>query len=40
MKRESAAISIVLMHGLIEGRKSMKRLVDGVLSGLQLLQDK
>lgn len=28
------AASIVLMHELLEGRKSMKRLSDGVLSGL------
>ncbi len=32
--------SIVLMQGLLEGRKSMKRLADVVLSELQLLQDK
>ena len=37
---ESTAASIVLMHGLLEGRKSMKRLADSALSGLQLLQDK
>lgn len=28
MKQESTATSIVLMHGLLEGRKSMKRLAD------------
>ena len=28
MKRESTATSIVLMHELLEGRKSMKRLAD------------
>ena len=39
-KRESTATSIVLMHRLLEWRKSMKRLADGVLSGLRLLQDK
>ena len=39
-KQESTATSIVLMHGLLEERKSVKRLMDGVLSGLQLLQDK
>ncbi len=40
MKQESTATSIVLMQGLLEGRKSMKRLADVVLSELQLLQDK
>ena len=30
MKQESTATSIVLMHWLLEGRKSMKRLADGV----------
>ncbi|PLV76643.1 hypothetical protein AZJ05_09250 [Streptococcus pneumoniae] len=39
-KQESTATSIVLMQGLLEGRKSMKRLADVVLSELQLLQDK
>ena len=37
MKQESTATSIVLMHGFLEGQKSMKRLADGVLSGLQLV---
>ena len=40
-KRESPPTSIVLMmHGLLERRKSMKILSDGVLSGLQLFQEK
>ena len=40
-KRESTPTSIVLMiHGLLERRKSMKILSDGVLSGLQLFQEK
>ena len=40
-KRESTATSIVLMmHGLLERRKYMKILSDGVLSGLQLFQEK
>ena len=28
MKQDSTATSIVLMHGLLEGKKSMKRLAD------------
>ena len=40
-KLESPPTSIVLMmHGLLERRKSMKILSDGVLSGLQLFQEK